>query len=53
MIKAVLAVMAGAAGALSAEKWFARTRMRFRPRAVTDSLLDRVNDRLERKRSSL
>lgn len=51
MIKGVLAVMAGAVAALEMDKRMDRVRERFSPRAVTDSLLDKVNQQLEKSRS--
>ncbi len=51
MIKRLLLVVAGAVGAIEASRWFDRVRDRYRPSAVTGTLLDKVNDRLEASRS--
>ena len=50
MIKAVLLVVLGAVGALQVERWFEAARRRVSPRALTDGVLDRANQRLERDR---
>lgn len=50
MIKAVLWIVVGVAGALEIEKRLAGVRERFSPKAITDSMFDRVNSRLERDR---
>ncbi len=51
MIKSAALVVLGAVGALQAEKWLAGVRARFSPRAVTDSLLEKANQRLEQTRT--
>lgn len=40
----------GAVGALEAEKRLAKMRQRFSPRAVTDAVLDKANQKLEESR---
>lgn len=50
MIKALLWIGVGVAGALELEKRLAGVRERFTPKAITDSMFDRVNSRLERDR---
>lgn len=50
MIKALLWIGVGVAGALELEKKFAGMRQRFSPKAITDSVFDRANARLERDR---
>ncbi|MFP5297410.1 MAG: hypothetical protein ACLGHL_00280 [Actinomycetota bacterium] len=50
MIKSVLLVIAGAAGALELDKRMEKVRSRFSPRAVTDSVLDKLNQQLEKNR---
>jgi hypothetical protein len=48
MIKALLWIAVGAAGALELEKRLGGVRERIRPRAITDSMFDRVNQQLEK-----
>ena len=50
MIKAVVLIVLGAIAALQAERWLGGLKDRISPRAVTDSMLDRVNRRLEKDR---
>ena len=52
MIKGLFWVIVGAIAALQSEKVLAGLRARFTPRAVTDGFLDRLNSRLESRRSS-
>ncbi len=52
MIKSVLLIGVGAAGALHAERLLKKTKTRISPRAVTDSMLDKMNRRLEDSRST-
>jgi hypothetical protein len=47
MIKAVIAVVAGAVGALEGERLAAELWDRVRPSKITDSLLEKANRRLE------
>jgi hypothetical protein len=51
MIKAVLFMALGAAGALQAERWLGDLVQRVSPRALTDGVLERANRRLEKDRS--
>jgi hypothetical protein len=51
MIKAILLMALGAAGALQAERWLGGLAQRVSPRALTDGMLERANRRLERERS--
>ena len=51
MLKSLLWVAAGAAGALQADRWLRQKRARLSPNAVAGSFLDRVNDRLEAGRA--
>lgn len=51
MIKKVLLLLLGAVGAIEASRWSERMRNRYRPSAVTGTLLDMLNERLEAKRS--
>jgi hypothetical protein len=50
MIKRILSLALGAALALEFDRWWARRRTRFTPNALTGSLLDKVNSRLESRR---
>ena len=50
MIKGLVLMALGAIGALEAEKRMEGLRAKFRPRAVTDAMFDKVNDRLEQSR---
>lgn len=52
MIKSVLLVGLGAAAALEADRLLKKTKTRISARAVTDSMLDKVNRRLEETRAS-
>jgi hypothetical protein len=50
IIKSLLWVAVGAAGALESERLLSRARVRFSPSAVTGSFLDKVNSKLETRR---
>jgi len=50
MIKSVLWVAVGAAAALEADKWLEKRKARYSPSALTGTLLDKVNSKLEEKR---
>lgn len=52
MIKRLLWVALGAAGALQADRWFQQQRARFRPSALTGTLLDATNKKLEQRRTT-
>ena len=52
IIKSLLWVAVGAAGALESERLLSKARVRFSPSAVTGSFLDKVNTKLENKRES-
>lgn len=52
MIKRLLWVVLGAAGALQADRWFQQQRARFRPSALTGTLLDATNKKLEKRRGN-
>ena len=52
MIKRLLLIALGIAGALEAEKWLAKARIRMSPNALTGSLLDKVNQKLEDRSST-
>ena len=52
IIKSLLWVAVGAAGALESERLLTKARVRFSPSAVTGSFLDKVNTKLESKRES-
>jgi hypothetical protein len=50
MIKAFIWVVVGVIAALQVERWLGGLKARFSPSAVTGTMLDRVNERLERDR---
>ena len=47
MVKSIFWVAVGAAGALQADRWMRQKRDRWAPSAVTGTLLDKVNKKLE------
>ena len=49
MVKSIFWVAVGAAGALQADRWMRQKRDRWAPSAVTGTLLDKVNRKLESK----
>jgi hypothetical protein len=51
MIKALLWIAVGAAGALELDKRLEGVRERFTPRAITDSMFDSMNRQLEKRRT--
>lgn len=51
MIKALLWIAVGAAGALELDRRLEGVRERFSPRAITDSVFERVNQQLEKRRT--
>jgi hypothetical protein len=51
MIKRVFWVVVGAVGALQADKWLQQQKDRFRPSALTGTLLDATNKRMEKRRA--
>lgn len=51
MIKRILWILLGAAGALQADKWLQQQRDRFRPSALTGTILDATNKRMEKRRA--
>lgn len=52
MIKSVLWVAIGAAAALEADKWMEKRREKYRPSALTGTLLDKLNAKLEEERDA-
>ncbi len=50
MLKRILLLAIGAAGALEGEKLAQRVRARFRPSAITGTLLDKANHKLEARK---
>jgi hypothetical protein len=52
MIKRLVWVVVGAVGALQADKWLQQQKARFRPSALTGTLLDATNRRMEKRRAS-
>ena len=51
MIKRLFWVVVGAVGALQADKWLQQQKDRFRPSALTGTLLDATNKRMEKRRA--
>jgi hypothetical protein len=51
MLKPLFWVALGAAGALQADRWLEKRKARFSPHAITGTMLDKVNSRLEKNRS--
>jgi hypothetical protein len=51
MLKPLFWVAVGAAGALQADRWLEKRKARFSPHAITGTMLDKVNSRLEKNRS--
>ena len=52
MIKRLLLVALGMAGALQLDRWLQQRRAKWSPNAVTGSMLDKLNQRLEAKQRS-
>ena len=52
MIKRLLLVALGAAGALQLDRWLQKKRAKFTPSAMTGSMLEKINQRLEAKQRS-
>ena len=50
MIKRLFWIAVGAAGALQLDKWLEQKRAKLSPHAMTGSMLDKLNERLEAKR---
>jgi hypothetical protein len=51
MLKSLVWIAVGAAGALELDRLLDRQKERWRPQAVTGKLLDKANERLEKGRS--
>jgi len=51
MLRRLFWIAVGAAGVLQADRWLNQQRSKFTPNAVTGTLLNKVNDRLEAKRA--
>lgn len=51
MIKRIFWVVVGAAGALQADKWLQQQKDRFRPSALTTTILETTNKRMEKRRA--
>ena len=52
MIKSVLWVAVGAAAALELDKWMEKRKEKYRPSALTGTLIDKLNSKLEEKRDA-
>jgi hypothetical protein len=50
MFRRIFWVLVGAVAALQADRWVRQRRRRFTPHAITGSILDRINERLEANR---
>ena len=50
MLKGLFWVAVGAAGALQADRWLESKKSKFTPNAMTGTLLDKINKRLENGR---
>ena len=51
MVKRLLWVVLGAVGVLQLDRWLRRKRDKLTPNAMTGTLLDKVNERLEANRA--
>jgi len=51
MVKRLLWVVLGAVGVLQIDRWLRRKRDQLTPNAMTGTLLDKVNERLEANRA--
>jgi hypothetical protein len=52
MIKSLLWMAVGAAAALEFDKWLEKRKEKYRPSAITGTLLDKLNSKLEEKQSA-
>jgi hypothetical protein len=52
MIKSIFWILLGAVGALQVDRWLRRKRAQLTPGALTTTLLDKVNQRLEANRAT-
>ena len=52
MIKRLFLLALGAAAALQIDRWLEKKRAQWSPSAVTGSMLDKINQRLEAKQRS-
>ena len=50
MVRRLFWIALGAAGALQADRWLREKRARLTPNAVTGTMLDKLNERLEARR---
>lgn len=51
MIKRIFWVVVGALGALQVDKWLQQQKERFRPSALTSTILDATNKSMEKRRA--
>jgi hypothetical protein len=51
MLKRIFWILVGAMAALQADRWIRERRQRFTPNAITGTLLDKINERLEASRN--
>ena len=52
MLRRLLPVALGAAGALQLDRWLSRQKVRLRPSSLTGAFFDTVNRKLEKDRAS-
>jgi hypothetical protein len=52
LVKKAFWIAVGMVAALEADRWLSRQRVRMSPRAMTGSMLDKLNQTLERRNSS-
>ena len=51
MLRRIFWILVGAMAALQADRWIRQRRRRFTPHAITGTILDKINERLEANRS--
>jgi hypothetical protein len=51
MLKRLLWIVVGAVGALQADRWLRQKRSQLTPNAITGTMLDKINQRLEDSRA--
>jgi hypothetical protein len=50
MLRRIFWILVGAVAALQADRWVRQRRRRFTPNAITGTILDKINERLEASR---
>jgi len=51
MLRRLLWIVLGAVGALQADRWLRQKRSQLTPNAITGTMLDKINQRLENNRA--